>query len=358
MRGVTATGGRSRRPLRREARWRGAGRGGVLLPVLLLVLLPVGACDVHWGGAHVSLEDPAPATTERRAPATTEEEHPLPLPRGPFLYLARPDGSGGARVTPVAALPPDGGAPAGVEFPDPLPAEYRARFDAAFLRSGGELTLQRWGRRIGTVVVRESRPPADPSCPSVAAGALLLLPGQTMPRTTIALPADLSPELPERVPTLEPVPGMVRAAPVIAENRIGGERAFLARLASLQAVLIPGDTAPAMAATYLIEDSLAAGPPAGDAVSLFYLAAHDRARGYVTRWSELRRYDTASGKEAFEYLDWASMPSGRLHLLRLYDGGAVRLAAGFVSGEGDGEEPEVEWREEGRCLALARLAGG
>lgn len=335
-----------------------AARRGALAALLPLVVLAAGGCEVDWGGARLELEDPAPPPPEPEAPEATREERPEPLPSGPLLYAIRPTADGAALVTPVAALPPEGGAPVPLELPEPLPDEFRARFDSAFLRPGSELAVQRWGRRIGSVVLGGAREPADPACPSVADGILLLPPGQEAPRTAPALAPELSPSIPERVASLEPVRGMTRAAPVLAERLIGGDRAFLARRVSLQAIRIAGDTAPAMAVTYLIDDSLAAGPPAGEAISLFYLAGYEPARGYVTRWSELRRYEAAEEKEAYEYLDWARTPGGRLHLLRLYGGGSVRLAGAFVPEGGDEGEARVEWREPDRCPTLARLGVG
>lgn len=325
----------------------------------LLVALGAAGCDVQWGGARMALEDPAPPAPEPVAPETPEEERAIPLPEGPLLYLARPEGPTTVLVTPVAALPPGGGAPLGLDLPDPLAAEYRARFDSAFLRPGSELTLQRWGGRIGTVVLDEARRPRDAACPSVARGTVLLLPGQRLPEATIALPADLSTVPPRPAPELQPVRGMTIATPVIAERLIGDDRAFLARRVSLQALRFPDEAAPALAATYLIDDSLAVGPPGEAAVSLFFLSVRDPARGYVTRWSELRRYGAASEKEAFVYLDWARMPNGRLHLLRRYGAGAVHLAADFVpTGAGRDPSREVEWTEPPACPALSRLAGG
>lgn len=357
MRGAdrpAAAGGPGRRAVAAGGEPRGRrGTGRIaLLPLAACALLGAG-CDAEWGGARFAIEDPAPPPPPDEAAEVSEEPQPLPLPEGPLLYLARAVGPGTARVTPVAALPPEGGVPRSLDLPRPLPPEFRARFDSTFLRPGTELTLQRWGRRIGAAVLSAPATAPDPGCPGVAEASLLLVPGQELPPVAPALPSELAPAIPERVPPLEPVSGMGLAAPVIAERLIGGDRAYLARRVSLQALLGAGDTATAMAATYLIADSLAPTPPTGDAVSLFFLADSDPRRGYVTRWSELRRYDSADRKEVFVYLDWSATPRGPLHLLRLYDGRSVRLAAGFVAE--DGEEPAVEWREDPGCPALARL---
>lgn len=327
---------------------------------LVFALLPLAgaACDVAWGGARVALEDPAPPPPEREVREADAEEVAIPLPDGPFLYAVRVGPAGAVLVTPVAALPPGGGPPMSLGLPDPLTPDYRARFDSTFLAPGTELALQRWGRRIGSVVLRGGRPPSDAGCPSVAEGSLLLLPGQDAPRTSIALPQELSPAIPEPAGTIVPPRGMTIAAPVIAERLIGDDRAYLARLVSLQAIRVAGDAGPAMAATYLIDDSLAAGPPGGDAVSLFFLSTPDPERGYITRWNEVRRYAAPGRKEAYEYLDWAGTPAGGLHVLRLFDGSSVRLAAAFGLEWGDEAlSDRVEWREGERCPALERLGG-
>lgn len=322
---------------------RGRGR-----PLSWLLLLAATACQVEWGGARLALEDPAPQA-EAAEPAPRAAE---PLPPGPLLYAARLDDTGNARVVPVARLPAEGGLPLALEPPSPLTEDYRARFDSAFLRPGSELTIQRWGRRIGTLVLQEPSRIVDRGCPSVAPATALLLPGEPPPPMALAVPGELAPRTPARAGAPEPTQGMLVAGPVLAERFIADQRAFLARRVALEAVLLPGDTAPGMAATYLVNDSLAPGPPGPEAISLFFLARHEPVRGYVGGWREIRRYDTAGEKEAFEYLDWIRLPAGVLHVLRRVDGSAAGLAAAFLP-EGE-EEPRVAWREEG-CSALGLL---
>lgn len=332
-------------PSRDGGRWRGGP-----LPWLLLAL--AAACQVEWGGGRLALEDPTPRPEATEA-APREPETESPLPRGPFLYAARVDRAGNARVVPVARLPAGGGLPLPLELPSPLTEGYRSRFDSAFLGPGSELVLQRWGRRIGTLVLRDPAGAADPGCPSVAPATALLIPGEPSPGLALAVPRELSPAIPSRTGAQEPARGMVLASPVLAERLIADQRAYLAQRAALEAVPLPGDTAPGMAATYLVNDSLAPGPPGAEAISLFFLARYEPALGYVPVWREIRRYDSPEEKEAFEYLDWIRLPAGTLHVLRRVDGSASGLAAAFLA-EGE-EEPRVAWREE-ECSALRLLA--
>lgn len=325
------------------------------LATLSVCLLAATACDVEWGGARLALENPAPIPE----PVTVAEEAealPPPLPDAPLLYLVRIDPAGNARVVPAAQIAPRGGPPGSLEIPSPVDDAYRARFDSAFLRPGTELAVQRWGRRIGTVILGSVTRPADPACLSVAEGTALLVPGSSTEGVLAAVPLTLSAAPAARVSSRPPARGMVLAAPVLAERLIGGSRAYLARRVSLQPVLLRGDTVSAMAATYLVSDSLAPGAPSAEAISLFYLAIYKPTRGYSSVWEEIRRYGPGGEKEAFEYLDWIRLSGGHLHLLRRFDNDGEGLAAGFVAAGDDEAWPEVEWRETGPCRSLELLS--
>lgn len=313
------------------------------------------ACEVEWGGGRLALEQPVPpADTTGPAEAEPEERRLAPIPRGPFLYLVRLEGDGSARVVPAARLA--GGAPAPLALPDTIEERWRTAFDSAHLASGRELHLHAAGARIGTLVLGDVRSAPDPACASTAVAAVLVPPGQTLPAYAIALPPEVSPEPPRRIAFPEPTRQMAVAGPVLAERYIGGERAFLARRAALRAVRTSGDTAPAMAATYLVADTLGPVPPEDDAISLFFLARRDLRRGYVTEWVEVRRY-AAEDKEAYAHLDWFRGPAGRVDLLRLYTARDVRLAASLRprAAEGEEVEREITWTESPGCSALALL---
>lgn len=310
----------------------------------------IAACDVEWAGARLALEDPSPVTEDPTAEAPTPRAEPLPP--GPLLYAARLEPSGDALVVPVARL-------AGTLEPLGLPAsiteEYRARFDSTFLRPGLELSLQSGGRRIGTLVLTAPATSADAACPSLARATALLLPGQPVPRIAFALPQEIPARPPERVAAMEPSRAMVVAGPVLAERLIDDRRAFLAQRVALLSVPARDDTLPWMAATYLVSDSLATGPPAGDAISLFFLARYKKGRGYSSVWQEVRRYDSADQKEAFEYLDWLSAPGGRIDFLRRYGGSRVGLVASLLPEAGTSGERGIDFAESGGCRVLELL---
>ena len=323
-----------------------------------MLLLAATACEVEWGGGRIALEDPAPPP-DTTAIVEELEEQLVPVPDGPFLYLARLDTDGTARVVPLAGL---GGETSGAELtglviPDSVDDGYRARFDSTFHRDGTELHLHAAGVRIGAVVLGGSTETAAAACPSVAVGRALLLPGQTAPRYAFALPAGVVAGAPGRVVPIEPTRRMSVAGPVLAERLINDQRAFLAQRVALTGVRLADDTMPAMASTYLIADSLAVGPPAGDAISLFFLARYDATSGYRAVWQEVRRYDGAAEKEAFEYLDWLVLPAGRLDVVRRYGGSRVGLATSLLAAGDDGQERAIGWIEPAECSALELLEG-
>ncbi len=320
-------------------------------------LLALGACDVEWAGGQIALEDPAPPADT----AVVEEAaapRRIPLPREPHLLLVRLDPDGTGRATPLAALtqlePP---ALAPVAMPAGEDPTYRGRFDSLFLAPGTELDLLARGARLGSVVLGEPVGTGGDACASVVRARALVLSGQDLPRWAFALRlGEARPFDPVRVGAPEATRSMSVAGPVLAERLIGGDRAFLAQRVSLSPVGLTGDTIPGMAATYLIADSLAPGPPGENAVSLFFLARFEPTQGYVPLWTEVRRYDAQSEKEVFEYLDWLRVGPYRLDALRRVDGASVRVAVGVSSV--DAVEPELGWTEPAGCEALRRLVDG
>lgn len=312
-------------------------------------------CDVAWGGASVELEDPAPADTAAEGEASGPA--PLPdLPEGPLLYVARLDSAGGARAVPAARL--SGGGLTAMDWPGDPPSAWVDRFDSTFQRPGAELPLMAHGGRAGSLVLDDRRTPAGGGCPPVAGGEALLPAGQGAPEFAFASsPRDTAGghDL-VRGPTS--TTSRIRTfAPILAERILGEagvEQTFLARQADLSAVAMPGDTAPGMAATFLIRDSLTATPPpSGTSTSLFFLARFDRSEGYVPVWTRIRRYESGEGKEALAHLGWISAGGRPLHLVRRVTPEGVRLAAFRV--DGGAGAGELAWVEPDRCPALEAL---
>lgn len=313
----------------------------------------VGACDVEWGGAELSLDRPPTPADTATVPDTGARDLPE-LPASPLLYRVESDGAGEARVTPIAAIR-DGGLDI-LALPENAPPPWWRRFDSTFLVPGRELELHAGGARAGSVVLTSVADSSGPRCPGSAAARLLLPPGRPVPRGAFAIPLSTS--------GAGPAPGAAGPdpssrqkvfGPILAERLLeeaGVDRHYLARNVDLHAVNL-GDTVPGMAATYLISDSLAPGPPAGNSVSLFFLARPDDD-GYTPEWSRVVRYDDAAGKEAYRHVESLRLADGRVDLLRRYEGGRSRLVAAWIP-EGQ-EERGILWTESEACPSPASPA--
>ncbi|MDT8435610.1 MAG: hypothetical protein RRA92_02535 [Gemmatimonadota bacterium] len=324
----------------------------------LAALLAAGGCEVDWAGGSFRLENPAPEpeVPVSRASGTADAPPPAPLPDGPLLFSVALDrAAGSGRAVAVARLGPAGPEPLGI--PDHPDDGWAARFDSAFHPAGRTLALHAAGRRIGSLVLDGTTAFVRPGCPPVAGGRVLLTPGGRMPARAFAFPAETSPDAPDPLPLAEPDDRMRTFGPILAERllREGGEaRPYLAQRADLRAVAWPGDEAPAMAATYLVGDSLGGPPPARAASSLFFLARFDPSRGYVPEWSEVRRYDGDAGREIFVYRGAAAGPGGRIDFVERWAAGPpVLLAASRAGPEGRG----IEWTEAAACPSGELLAG-
>jgi len=316
--------------------------------------MSVAACDVGWGGASVTLENPAPEADSALAEPAIEIEHPLP--DADLLYLVRFTGSEG-RVRIVTAARLVDGVPATIGLPSVMDESYRARFDSVYYAPDLELTLHSAGRRIGSVILDGTREVPDGACVSTGGGQALLPPGLMPPAYAFAWSADGSGGVPAVREAPQADDRMRTFGPVLAENllRRGGEsRPYLAQRVDLVAVPWPGDERPAMAATYLVNDDLSSESPANAASSLFVLARFDRTRGYFPEWWEVRRYGNGVGREAFTYLEAITTSAGRVDFVARHDDANVVLAA---SVDQDGDR-SLDWREEGACSSIELVGSG
>lgn len=314
-----------------------------------MLSLPLAACEVGWGGASFSLENPAPEPVVAETGVATPEELVEPLPEGPLLYLVRFESPAGeAEIVATASfrdgLPGDLGVPAAID------QAYRARFDSAYYARDTELTLHAGGQRVGSLIIDGGTATPDLNCLSVATGRALLVPGSPVPEYAFAWNEGSSGGMAGAYPVLEPDDRMRTFGPVLAENllRQGGEnRPYLAQRAAMDAVAWPGDDRPAMTATYLVNDDLDGQPPSNAASSLFVLARFQSARGYVPSWSEVRRYGDGEDREVFTYLGAATGPAGRVDFVRRHTGTTISLAASL-----DGDDRGIDWSEDRGCSAL------
>jgi len=323
------------------------------LTVCLLALLTLTACDAKWGGASIALINPAP-------PPEPEAETPetiRPLPQGPLLFMVRPASEG----TSVVALPIAALADSSLTSFDSAGAwteSYRRRFDSTFLAPGTELALHADGRRIGSIVFGPSRRTLRSACPSAVLGEALLLPGQNMPPIAFAFRAPASGPLPTTLTPPLTDNRMRRFGPILTESllaRAGEMRGYLAQRAALAAVPAGADGRQALAGTYLIRDTFDEAAPGGPAVSLFFLAKRNPAKGFEPVWSIVRRYDSLEGKEAYEYFGWVQAPRGRIDFLTRLDRGGRHLAAAAEGSQRVGGG--VDWIEPRFCAAERLLAG-
>lgn len=329
------------------------GTGSRAAPAAFLIAAALlSACDVQWGGARVRLEVPAPPPRPGSAGEPAAISIPA-LPRPPLLYLARLEPDGSARAIPAARLGPEGVEPLG--WPDQPPEVFRDRFAAAFQAPGAELPLLSEGGRAGTLILGEQRSPVNAGCPRVSRGRAHLAPGGRVPEWAFAR----TPEAgggPAGSVTGPATNSRLRTfAPILAERLLreaGVARPFLARRVDLRAVTFPGDTAPGMAATYVIGDSLAVGPPlSGPSASLFFLARFDRSQGFVPVWTRVRSYEGAAGKEVLAWLGWIRTGAGPTHFVRRVTAHEARIAALRPESASD----ELVWVEPGACPALRGL---
>jgi hypothetical protein len=313
-----------------------------------MLSLALAGCDVAWGGASLSLENPAPEPVVADDESGAAEVVVEPLPEGETLYLVRLDDSGSARVAAAASF--TDGIPVLLALPATIDQSYRARFDSAFYAAGTELVLHAGGHRVGTLILDGATDVPDAGCLSSSTGRALLVPGTPVPEYAFAWNGPDPAGTATSYSLLEADDRMRTFGPVLAENllRRGGEnRPYLAQRTEMSGVEWSGDERAAMSATYLVNDDLSRESPSNAASSLFFLARFDRARGYVPSWSEVRRYGNGSTREAFTYLGAITGPAGRVDFVRRYQDASVSLAASL-----DGDDREIDWVEEGACSAL------
>lgn len=297
----------------------------------VLCFLPVlAACEVEWGGADLALERP-PTPEDTATEPQAEETRAPPVPEGPALYRLRAEEDGGARVSPLALV--RGTRLEALPTPEDVPAEWWRRFDSTFLAPGRELDVRHLGVRVGSVVLTGTVEPSSSGCPGVASGRLLLAPGARVPEAAFALSSGLGGAGPPAAPPEAGTTSRQRTfGPILTERLLseaGVDRHYLAREADLRPVAL-GDTLPGFAATYLIADSLAPGPPTGRAVSLVFLARAGAGEGYEPVWALVERYESGDAKAAYRYLEPLHLPDARIDLLRRYDGDGSRLAAAWT----------------------------
>lgn len=319
----------------------------------LAVVLALTGCDVEWGEATVELEEPPPPERPEDEEPDPGAEPTVPLPSGPFLWTVELDPDGGGRAWPVARLTDAG--PDTLGWPEVPPEGYRARFDSIHAAPGTELHLLARGRRLGSVVLGDGGAAPSPGCPTAVPVRSLVPPGTDLPAWAFAVASEGAGELPGQLPAVASSSRMRTFGAIVTERlfeEAGVGRSFLARPADVRAVEFAGDTVPGMAATYLVQDTLAPLPPpsetSGSSVSLFFVARFD-GTGYEPVWSTIRSYDGPEDKEILVHRDWLQLAAGRVDLLRRVEADGTGLV-GLLGVDGD--DPRLVWRERRSCSTL------
>ncbi|MFW6192372.1 MAG: hypothetical protein ACOC83_02710 [Gemmatimonadota bacterium] len=319
----------------------------------LAAVVALTGCEVEWDGATVELEEPPPPERPEDAEPDPGTEPTVPLPSGPFLWAVELDPDGGGRARPVARLTDAG--PDTLGWPEAPPEGYHARFDSIHATPGTELHLLARGRRLGSVVLGDGGATPSPGCPTAVPVRSLVAPGTDLPSLAFAVAPEGDGELPEPLPAIASSSRMRAFGPIVTERlfqEAGVGRSFLAQPADVRAVEFAGDTVPGMAATFLVQDTLAPVPPpsgsSGSSVSLFFIARFD-GTGYEPVWSAIRSYDGAEDKEILVHQDWLSLSVGRVDLLRRVEADGTGLV-GLLGVDGD--DPRVVWRERRSCSTL------
>lgn len=335
----------------------GSARFTVPLAASILALVTLAGCELDWGEARVGLETPGSPDADRDTAGTTGGEPRMPpLPEGPLLVAVRIEPDGRAVAAPAARMTPRGPTP--LELPSDPPARWWELFADSLQAAGTELPLYTTGRRVGTLILTAGRESVNEGCPDAVAGRVLLPPGTESPELAFAWAPTPGSAAPPPEPPMRPASTRrLRVfAPILAERLLREadvENPFLARRAALEPVTFPGDTALGMAATYLINDSLApVPPPGGPSASLFFLARFDRSEGYVPVWSRIASYGDTAGKEVLEHLDWLPVGEERVEILRRTGARSARMAAARNAVDGGSE---LTWTASERCPVLETL---
>ncbi len=269
----------------------------------------LGACDnVQWGGAELAVNEPEFEAAETAEPevgdTATEVAGPV-LPFGPVLFhVERLDRSGRATIEAVAEV-------SGGELRSLEPrradqaAEYAADFAARYYRPDRSYTLSIGRARVGSFIVTAPIEATSPVCPRLrASGQLELRPeADTMTEFLAWPPGVRSGRDPLMLPTYRS--DMRQLAPVLAERGIRGlgiQARWRIRVpADIRAVRV-GRRALGFAATFLVADSLAEGPPADSAGMVFVVADYAPARGYSNLYVDAMQYGPGQ-KRALRWLD-------------------------------------------------------
>ena len=277
--------------------------------VLCLIVSAVAACDnVQWGGADIEIVPPPPSSSAIEIEPDEQVYSEFGLPRGSVLFhVMRTEA--GSLLVPVAELSGDSlrtlRRPAGVS-----PEAFESRFREAVIPAGAEFALFRRGAEVGTFLAQRPGPVTPCGLPTVFGNATVVAAAVDAPQF-LGFRRGLEPDVAGEFTPLQ-ITGSIRTyASIVAErlilqNGLPRPRSWQGAQRDLQPVEVMEGGHPEMVATYLVGDSLAAGPADPQGYSVFYLADYQTERGYNPVYSEVHDYrkDGKISLRVVDYLNW------------------------------------------------------
>ncbi len=278
-----------------------------LLTTGLIIIGAAGCDNVEFDGVEVAVQPPPSILAEAPPRETEEVEQDPGNVYGPLLMAGRREGPR-ATLTLVGEVEGDSVRP----FPDAASESDRQRL-GRLTDPGSEWILFSEGARIGRLFVDRAGA-ADEFCgsPATVSGIVEVVPGAATAERLLALPAaDAADRDYGDYQPLDHVYDQRVASLAIAQQAIPEYGATWPRQGVLdarkdiRAFDLPGSEGPYVAATFMVQDTLALAPPGQGAYALFVVG--ERAGGeHAEVFTWYRAVDT-EGKGApryFDHLDW------------------------------------------------------
>lgn len=311
------------------------------LPALIVSAL-AGCDNVQWGGAEIEIVPPPPPASAVEIATDEQVYSEFGLPRGSVLFhVIRTEA--GAQLVPVAEL--SGDTLRSLRRPaDVSPQAFESRFRETVVPAGAEFSLFRSGAQVGTFLAQRPGPVTPCGLPTVYGSATVVAAANEAPQF-LAFRRGLAPEVRGEY-TPPQITGSIRTyASIVAErlilqNGLPRPRSWQGAQRDLQAIEVVEGGHPEMVATYLVGDSLAAGPADPQGYSVFYLADYQTARGYNPIYSEVHDYrkDGKISLRLVDYLNWDGR-EGEEMLLEVFR----RAGKGYALLAQEGSEWRKTW---------------
>jgi hypothetical protein len=280
-------------------------KGFPLFLTLVILTAPAGCDNVDWEGMEFGLQPPPPSplTPETPQPEVEAEAALEPVELGPLLYLVEHDGSGEARLLPVAELDEDGYTP--LPSPDEL-EDLVERFSLERWDEGSRFAVFHLGQRVGTFTSAGSTEADERFClvRPVGSGMVELRPAAAATQRFLALRVDdleSEPSALASLPSTPPGGTLTSASTSAATNLIATmEIPWPTSIPGIRERLDPlvdGHGRAALAATFVFGDELEVGSAPSTAYSLFLVATEVEEGNWRPTFSWYQRQ--ASGGKAF-----------------------------------------------------------